>query len=88
MPTNVLSGILFHLPVPVKDCGIPDPVIHAELTVTTTTFLSTVSYICDPGYSMSSQNAPLQITCLSDATWEKKIFSCDGKNRKSSHVIV
>ncbi|XP_041372649.1 sushi, von Willebrand factor type A, EGF and pentraxin domain-containing protein 1-like [Gigantopelta aegis] len=60
------------------DCGIPNDIAGADLTYSSTIFLSVASYTCKPGYDyVSGSNSS---TCQANGQWFDPILTCTGIN--------
>ena len=46
--------------------------------VSSTTFGSTVSYVCNQGYSLSPMG-PNKVTCTANETWDGSVPECNSK---------
>ena len=60
----------------VVDCGALTNPQNGQITLTTTTFLSTANYSCNSGYILSGNKTR---TCEASGTWSDTAPTCDRK---------
>ena len=60
----------------VVDCGTLTNPQNGNVTLTTTTFMSTATYSCNSGYTLSGNETR---TCEASGTWSDTAPTCDRK---------
>ena len=68
-----MTGLLFFAAV---DCGTLATPQNGQVTLTTTTFMSTATYSCNSGYNLSENETR---TCLANEMWSSIAPTCDRK---------
>ena len=66
------------------DCGQPVDHPHAVTEVTSTTYLSHVTYNCEEGYERERET--VTSTCREDGQWTNVDASCTSKTGISEHI--
>ena len=64
------------------DCGVPSVLQNGRRGGSRTTFGSTVTYICDRGYT---PQGPMTRVCMANGQWSGSVHAC---NRKLSISVV
>ena len=67
----------FTLDSVVVDCGNLQDIPNGQVRLSTTTFGSTATYTCDPGYSVVGTSTR---TCLASGFWSGREPTCTRKN--------
>ena len=69
---------------PVVDCGDPGTPTNGQLTLTSTTYNSVVTYTCNMGYTLQGSNSR---TCQSNGNWSGNVTKCSRKLESSIKYV-
>jgi len=69
-----------------SDCGHVPTTSHGSYSVTSTTYLSTATAHCDPGYDLKGSST---VTCQANKTWTAQQARCDpkGMSENENHSL-
>ena len=73
----IINPVSIQLTFPAAvDCGTLTDPLNGQVTLTATTFMSTATYSCNSGYTLSGSTTR---TCEANGTWSDTAPTCDRK---------